>query len=105
MSGEFIRKIKETVYPTPEPITYELAKTIKAVGKPATIEQRITAFYKETDDQIQRSAQNGEELLVVYIDADILTKRDEIISTYKDRGFKLYELTPANNKIFIISWE
>lgn len=105
MSGEIIRKIKETVNPVKEPITYNMAKTIKAVGKPATLEQRMTAFYKEIDERISQTAQNGEDLIVVYIDSDILSLRDELIKTYKDRGFKLYELTPINNKLFIISWE
>lgn len=105
MSGEIIKKIKETVNPSREPITYNMAKTIKAVGKPVTLEQRINAFYKEIDERIVQSAQNGDELLVVYVDSDILEYRKEIISTYKERGFKLFELTPSNDKIFIVSWE
>jgi hypothetical protein len=105
MSGEIIKKIKETVNPTREPITYSMAKTIKAVGKPVTMEQRIAAFYKEIDERIVQTAQNGDDLLVVYVDSDILDHRKEIISSYKERGFKLFELVPTNDKIFIVSWE
>lgn len=105
MSAEIIKKIKETVNPSREPITYNMAKTIKAVGKPVTLEQRINAFYKDTDERIIQVAQNGEDLLVVYIDNDILDYRKEFINTYKERGFKLFELTPSNDKVFIISWE
>lgn len=105
MPGEIIKKIKETVNPSREPITYITAKTIKAVGKPATLEQRINAFYKEIDDEITHAAQNGEDLLVVTIDSDILDHRKEFLNTYKERGFKLFELTPSNDKIFIVSWE
>lgn len=105
MSGEIIKKIKETVNPSREPITYNMAKTIRAVGKPVTLEQRMNAFYKDIDERIVQTAQNGEELLVVYVDTDILEYRKEIINTYKERGFKLFELTPSNDKIFIVSWE
>lgn len=105
MSGEIIKKIKETVNPSREPINYNMAKTIKAVGKPATLEQRMNAFYKDTDEEIVRSAQNGVDLLVVHVDDDILDYRKEFISSYKERGFKIFELTPSNDKIFIISWE
>lgn len=105
MSGEIIKKIKETVKSSREPITYNMAKTITAVGKPVTLEQRINAFYKEIDENITRTAQNGEDLLVVNVDNDILNYRKEFINTYKERGFKLFELTPSNDKIFIISWE
>lgn len=105
MSGEIIRKIKETVNPSKEPITLSMAKTIKAVGKAVSVEQRIYSFYKETDERIAQAAQGGDDLLVVYIDADITDKRQEIIETYKARGFGIYELTPSNYKIFILSWE
>jgi hypothetical protein len=105
MSGEIIKKIKETVNPSREPINYNMAKTIKAVGKPVAIDQRLVDFYKEIDAKIVRTAQNGDDLLIVYIDSDILDHRKEIISSYKERGFKLFELTPANDKIFIVSWE
>lgn len=105
MSGEIIKKIKETVNPAREPITYITAKTIKAVGKPVTLEQRINTFYKEIDDKIVQAAQNGEDLLVVNVDSDILDYRKEFVNTYKERGFKLFELSPSNDKIFIVSWE
>lgn len=105
MSGEIIKKIKETVNPSCEPITYNMAKTIKAVGKPLTVKQRIDAFYKYTDDEITQAAKRGEDILVVYVDNDILDYRKEFINTYKERGFKLFELTPSNDEIFIISWK
>jgi hypothetical protein len=105
MPGEIIKKIKEVVNPSRELITYNMAKTIKAVGKPVAMEQRLKFFYKDIDERIVQAAQNGEDLLVVYVDSDILEYRKEIINTYEERGFKLFDLTPSNDKIFIVSWE
>lgn len=105
MNGEFIRKIKDTIIGQDEPITYNIARTIQSVGKPVDLETRINTFYREVDSKIARAAQSDDSILIVFIDKDIMDERKNIINTYKERGFKIYELTPTNDKLFIISWE
>lgn len=106
MTGQITRKIKEIINPDKEPITKDMAKSIQTVGKVMTPEERLNLFYTDIDDQISKTASvQHEDLLVVSLDSDLISKRDEIIDNYKSRNFTVYELTPVNNKLFILSWE
>lgn len=98
-------KIKEVIKDNSTPITAEKARMIAFTGCIITPEQRFKNFLSEINKNIECKTRCSAFYQMVEIPEDLMSERKTILESFTERGFTIYEVTPANKEIFIIGWK
>lgn len=96
--------IIKKILPEEKPITGEQARLLTLTGNTHSLEKRIEEFIKKIDASIVNRAKLEKSYLLVEIPEDLITERNTIVSTFKDRSFKIKEFQPVDDKLFLIYW-
>lgn len=100
----YMTNIIKKILPEEKPITGEQARLLTLTGNTHSLEKRIEEFIKKIDASIVNRAKLEKSYLLVEVPEDLITERNTIVSTFKDRSFKIKEFQPVDDKLFLIYW-
>ena len=103
--GNIMSKTKEILAGKNEPMTCEEAKMLTYTGNLCTMEQRVAAFIKDTNQRVIDNAKFGRFQCLVTIPEELISQIGTIQKEYKDRGFTIHTLEPKLDNTFVINWK
>lgn len=101
----FADKIKGIIKENTSPIDAVKAQMIAITGQSISPEKRYKEYIHSINNSIATKVKFQEFYYTVILPVDLISKREDIINDFKERGFIIYTLKPDNKESFIISWK
>lgn len=102
---DLTKKVKDALKINQNPMSAIEAQMLAITGTTTTLEKRINYFKECIDRSIEAKARQGLFYHLVSIPEDIISNKEDFKSTFKERGYNVFELEPIEKSVFVISWK